>query len=211
MSQLINSPQSDLIDAYTIFAASVLAANAVLRSLFGFAFPLFTAQMYENLGIHWASTIPAFLALMCVPFPFLFWKYGPKIRERCKYAAESQDFLRKMQSQAEDDSTEDEEGTQSEDHVDKDKEHQEEREEQEQEQEAIDYSYGREEEQPQFERIRSTPTRPSLAVLRTKSYEGNPFDLDRVNTRESFKWEYRSDQGGSLPRASSKASKASRR
>ena len=31
-----------LIDGYTIFAASVLAANAILRSLFGFAFPLFT-------------------------------------------------------------------------------------------------------------------------------------------------------------------------
>jgi hypothetical protein len=41
-----------LIDAYTIFAASVLAANSVLRSLFGAAFPLFTTQMYHNLGKH---------------------------------------------------------------------------------------------------------------------------------------------------------------
>ena len=31
-----------LIDSYTIFAASVLAASAVIRSLFGAAFPLFT-------------------------------------------------------------------------------------------------------------------------------------------------------------------------
>jgi multidrug resistance protein len=31
-----------LIDAYTIYAASVLAANSVLRSLFGAVFPLFT-------------------------------------------------------------------------------------------------------------------------------------------------------------------------
>jgi len=29
-----------LIDAYVIFAASVLAANAVLRSIFGAVFPL---------------------------------------------------------------------------------------------------------------------------------------------------------------------------
>lgn len=63
-----------LIDSYTIFAASVLAANSVLRSLFGAAFPLFTSQMYAGLGIHWASCIPAFLALICVPFPFLFYK-----------------------------------------------------------------------------------------------------------------------------------------
>ncbi|KAJ6136737.1 hypothetical protein N7497_012441 [Penicillium chrysogenum] len=44
-----------LIDSYTIFSASVLAANSALRSLFGMAFPLFTTYMYHNLGIHWAS------------------------------------------------------------------------------------------------------------------------------------------------------------
>lgn len=198
-----------LIDSYTIFAASVLAANAVLRSLFGFAFPLFTTQMYSALGIHWASTIPAFLALVCVPFPFLFWKYGPKIRERCKYAAESQAFLRKMQHQTEDESSE-QDITPDEEHVDKEKEHQEEREEE--EQEAIDYSYGPEDEQPQFRRIRtnqSAKTRPSLAAVRPKSYEGNPFDLDRINTRESFRWEQRSDRG-SLSRTPSKASRKTR-
>ncbi|CAF1061071.1 unnamed protein product [Adineta steineri] len=81
-----------LIDAYTIYAASVLAANSIIRSVFGAAFPLFTIQMFNNLGIHWASCIPAFLALVCVPFPFLFYKYGPKIRTKCKYAAEVEEM-----------------------------------------------------------------------------------------------------------------------
>ncbi|KAK3504729.1 major facilitator superfamily domain-containing protein [Neurospora crassa] len=85
-----------LIDSYTIFAASVLAANSVLRSLFGAAFPLFTTYMYADLGIHWASTIPAFLALACVPFPFFFWKYGHLVRMKCKYAAEAAQALAKM-------------------------------------------------------------------------------------------------------------------
>jgi hypothetical protein len=31
-----------LLDEYTVYAASVLAASAILRALFGFAFPLFT-------------------------------------------------------------------------------------------------------------------------------------------------------------------------
>lgn len=79
-----------------MFAASVLAANAVLRSLFGAAFPLFTQQMYSNLGIHWAASIPAFLALACIPFPIVFWKYGHKIRARCKYAAEAARALEEM-------------------------------------------------------------------------------------------------------------------
>jgi hypothetical protein len=86
-----------LIDSYTIFAASVLAASSVLRSLFGAAFPLFTSYMYADLGIHWASSIPGFLAVACVPFPFLLYRYGPTIREKCKYAAESAAFMRKMQ------------------------------------------------------------------------------------------------------------------
>lgn len=78
-----------LIDAYTIYAASVLAANAALRSIFGAAFPLIASPMYRNLGIHWASTIPAFLSLACLPLPFLFYRYGPVIRMRCHYAAQS--------------------------------------------------------------------------------------------------------------------------
>ena len=82
-----------LIDAYTIYAASVLAANSVLRSLFGAIFPLFTTYMYNRLGIHWASTIPAFLALMCVPFPFLFYRYGSEIRKRCKFAREAEEAM----------------------------------------------------------------------------------------------------------------------
>ncbi|GKZ74343.1 hypothetical protein AnigIFM50267_011842 [Aspergillus niger] len=87
-----------LIDAYTIFAASVLAANSVLYSLFSTLFPLFTSYMYKNLGIHWASSIPAFLALACVPFPFLFYKYGEGTRKRCKFAAESDAFMRRVQN-----------------------------------------------------------------------------------------------------------------
>ena len=85
-----------LIDSYTIYAASVLAANSVLRSLFGAIFPLFTNQMYKNLGIHWASSIPAFLALMCVPFPFLFYKYGARIRVKCKFARVAQEKMVEM-------------------------------------------------------------------------------------------------------------------
>lgn len=90
-----------LIDTYVIFAASAIAANTVLRSLFGAAFPLFTTYMYEDLGLGWAGSIPAFLALACVPVPFLFWKYGHAIREKCKYASEAEAFLHKMrESQA---------------------------------------------------------------------------------------------------------------
>ncbi|KAM0553169.1 hypothetical protein ACHAPJ_007456 [Fusarium lateritium] len=89
LSLVFHSIFNYLIDSYTIYAASVLAANAVLRSLFGAAFPLFTKQMYDNLGTQWASSIPAFLSLACLPMPFVFWKFGPAIRQRCKYSAKA--------------------------------------------------------------------------------------------------------------------------
>lgn len=82
-----------------MFAASVLAANAVLRSLFGAAFPLFTDQMYTNLGIHWAASVPAFLALICIPFPIVLYKFGPRIRARCKFAAEAARVLEEMRAE----------------------------------------------------------------------------------------------------------------
>ncbi len=56
--------------------------------------------MYINLGIHWASSIPAFLALLCVPFPFLFYKHGESIRLKCKYAAEAARALEQIRGSA---------------------------------------------------------------------------------------------------------------
>lgn len=91
---------SYLIDSYTIFTASVLAANSVMRSGFGAIFPLFTTYMYEGLGIHWASSIPAFLTLACVPFPIVLYKKGQFIRKRCKYAAQSEAYMETLRESA---------------------------------------------------------------------------------------------------------------
>lgn len=60
------------------------------------AFPLFTTPMFKNLGIHWAVAVPAGLALICLPFPFVFYKYGPAIRARCKYTKKAEEVLKMM-------------------------------------------------------------------------------------------------------------------
>ncbi|KAG8979318.1 hypothetical protein FRB90_008095, partial [Tulasnella sp. 427] len=69
-----------IIDAYLIFAASALAANTVIRSLFGAIFPLFSTQMYERLNPRWASTLLAGIALLLLPIPFVLYRYGTWIR-----------------------------------------------------------------------------------------------------------------------------------
>ncbi|KAB8264417.1 major facilitator superfamily domain-containing protein [Aspergillus pseudonomiae] len=89
-----------LIDSYTIYAASVLAANTILRSIFGAVFPLITGYIYDGVGIHWGPSIPAFLSLLCTPAPFLFYRYGADIRKRCRYSAESFHYMQKLQENA---------------------------------------------------------------------------------------------------------------
>ncbi|KAL9938293.1 hypothetical protein V8E36_002916 [Tilletia maclaganii] len=85
-----------LVDSYLLYASSVLAANSIIRSAFGFAFPLLTPAMYDNLGIHGAPALAAGLAALCLPFPFLLVKFGPAIRTRCRYAAQAAKLLDQM-------------------------------------------------------------------------------------------------------------------
>ena len=89
-----------LIDSYTIYAASVLAAAAIFRSILGAVFPLFTSRMYHNLGIQWATSVPAFLTLACVPFPLIMYRYGKPLRMKCKYSFEAAELMKKMQAQS---------------------------------------------------------------------------------------------------------------
>lgn len=76
---------SYLIDCYGQYSASALAANAVLRSLFGAVFPLFAGRMYESLGTPWATSLLGFLALALAPLPWVFYRWGPKLRGMSKY------------------------------------------------------------------------------------------------------------------------------
>jgi hypothetical protein len=57
--------------------------------------------MYQTLGVNWASTLVAFLALACAPLPFLFYKYGERIRLRSKYAKEAAKIAGMMKERAE--------------------------------------------------------------------------------------------------------------
>lgn len=75
-----------IIDCYLLNAASALAGNTFLRSIFGGTFPLFAKQMFENMGYKWASTLLGCVALVLVPVPFAFYKYGKLIRAKSKYA-----------------------------------------------------------------------------------------------------------------------------
>ena len=80
--------QTYLVDSYTRFAASAIAAATVLRSLAGFGFPLFAPSMYDALHYGWGNSLLGFIAIgLGVPAPFLLWFFGKKLRERSPFAA----------------------------------------------------------------------------------------------------------------------------
>lgn len=77
------------LDAYGMAnGASALSANGLMRYIAGGAFPLFARQMYQGLGIGWASSLWGFVACALVPMPFVFFKYGARIRKGSKFIPE---------------------------------------------------------------------------------------------------------------------------
>ncbi|KAF2626067.1 MFS general substrate transporter [Macroventuria anomochaeta] len=80
--------QTYLVDSYTRYAASAIAAATVLRSLAGFGFPLFAPAMYNALDFGWGNSLLGFVALaLGVPAPFMLWKFGEGLRAKSQFAA----------------------------------------------------------------------------------------------------------------------------
>lgn len=75
-----------VVDSYLLFAASAMAGNTFLRSAFGAVFPLFANQMFNNLGIQWAGTLIGCIGVLLAPVPFLFYRYGKRLRQKSKFA-----------------------------------------------------------------------------------------------------------------------------
>ncbi|KAL7786494.1 major facilitator superfamily transporter [Trichoderma afarasin] len=77
-----------LIDTYQgMTIASAVSANSLARYVLSGAFPLFTTQMYRNLGIGWASSLLGFFAVALLPVPWIFFKFGKLIRLKSRYEA----------------------------------------------------------------------------------------------------------------------------
>lgn len=88
MSSLLVYASSNLfmIDAYgPLYGASASGAAMLTRYTMSAVFPLFTLQMYRALGVGWATSLLGFCALAMAPIPWLFWKFGAKLRAKSRY------------------------------------------------------------------------------------------------------------------------------
>lgn len=74
-----------LVDIYGPMSASAVAANAFVRSACAAGLPLAAPRMYRTLGTQWATSLLAFLCLAMIPAPFVFYRFGARVRARSKY------------------------------------------------------------------------------------------------------------------------------
>ncbi len=79
-----------LTDTYLMYTASAMAANTICRSACGAAAPLFTNQMFKAMGVGGAGSLIGGVAVLLAPIPFMFYKYGERIRIRSRFAPTNQ-------------------------------------------------------------------------------------------------------------------------
>ncbi|CAK7228698.1 hypothetical protein SCUCBS95973_006969 [Sporothrix curviconia] len=71
-----------LVDAFTPYAASAVAANRTALSIFGAFLPLAGAPLYASLDFGLGNSVLGIIALVMTPLPVIFYRYGAAIRRR---------------------------------------------------------------------------------------------------------------------------------
>ena len=80
--------QAYIIDSYQRYAASGMGAAVVLRSIAGFAFPIFAPYMYRKLHYGWGNTVLALAGVIIgIPSTIMLWYFGERIRKASPYAS----------------------------------------------------------------------------------------------------------------------------
>lgn len=77
---------SYLSESYLMYAASAQAANQIIRSAVAAGAPLYTQQMFNRLGVAGGGSLIGGIAILLMPIPFVFYKYGARIRLKSKFA-----------------------------------------------------------------------------------------------------------------------------
>ncbi|OTB09775.1 hypothetical protein K445DRAFT_311111 [Daldinia sp. EC12] len=83
---LFNTVFNYLGISYPAYVASIFAGNALFRASFGASFPLFARELFRQLGIGPGNSLLGGIAVCFIPIPFVFYKYGGKIRHMSKNA-----------------------------------------------------------------------------------------------------------------------------
>lgn len=78
--------QAYVTESYLGHVASASAASQFLRSITGFAFPIFAPALYHRLGYGWGNSVLALAFLvLAAPAPVVLWLFGARMRAMGKH------------------------------------------------------------------------------------------------------------------------------
>ena len=80
---IVMPAQTYLVDIFGAHAAaSAIAANNMVKNVFGAFLALTAPPLYDHLGLGWGNSLLGFVCIAFVPVPFLFSRYGEWLRKR---------------------------------------------------------------------------------------------------------------------------------
>ncbi|KAK4688067.1 hypothetical protein P7C73_g2033, partial [Tremellales sp. Uapishka_1] len=80
-----NTLQAFIVDCFFPYSAAAIAGATALRSITACLLPIFSADLFGNLGWGWGGSLLAFVAIAGIPFPLMMFKYGKRLRERYQF------------------------------------------------------------------------------------------------------------------------------
>ncbi|CAK9784646.1 putative polyamine transport protein specific for spermine [Cutaneotrichosporon oleaginosum] len=80
------SANSYIVDSYSNYAASAVAAKTFMRSCIGASVPLWITQMFHNMGFQYAGLLLALIGCVIAPIAYIFFFKGGRVRERSSRA-----------------------------------------------------------------------------------------------------------------------------
>ena len=81
---IFESTYSYTADCYGESSSSAIAGQGLMRNALGAVSPLFASQFFHNVGSQYAGLILSLIACVLTLVPFVFYKYGHKMRARSK-------------------------------------------------------------------------------------------------------------------------------
>jgi MFS transporter, DHA1 family, multidrug resistance protein len=77
-----------ILDVYGIYAGSALAIITFFRYTASAGISMVSRPMYLNIHVHWSMTLFGCVAVVLAPVPLVLAWYGPKLRERSRFASQ---------------------------------------------------------------------------------------------------------------------------
>ena len=74
--------QAYLVDTFSQYAASAIAATVVFRCVVATVLPLAAPPLYQKLGLGWGNSILGFIAVAFIPIPIFMMRFGERLRSK---------------------------------------------------------------------------------------------------------------------------------